>query len=60
MGICKSNYYTDNIVVLVSRPIVCYGFMEQPKCPYLKECAEERIKPGIPTRAWNNFVKKHL
>jgi len=37
---CKAGHYIDNSPVIISRPLVCYGYkpIEQPQCPYLEEC----------------------
>ena len=43
MRICKVGLYKDNVIVL-SRPIMCYGGFGQPQCRYLSECRAEHIK----------------
>jgi hypothetical protein len=63
METCKAGHYTSNDVV-THFPILCFGYnyrdgtVAQPKCQWLVECAEERIKPLLTPRRWKNFVKK--
>ena len=39
---CRRGIYTSNLVVAVSRPLVCYGGLgvgnAQPECEYLGDC----------------------
>ena len=43
MGKCLKKTYTNNDVVKLSRPIVCYGFhqIKQPVCEHLETCLKD-------------------
>lgn len=43
MGKCRKGIYTSNDVVMVTRPLVCYGFkaIKEPECTFLPECFKD-------------------
>lgn len=55
MNKCKANRYTTNNVILHGA-IVCWGYLDQPRCRYLRECVEDN-KQHLSIRKYNKIIK---
>ena len=53
---CRAKTYTSNETIFHSS-MVCWGFRDQPHCPFLEECLKDYIKI-FPKRKINSLNKK--
>jgi uncharacterized Rmd1/YagE family protein len=56
MGECQTKTYIDNEVILYGS-IVCWGFRDQPKCKFLKDCINDQ-KQFFTKRMYNKLMKE--
>lgn len=58
MGKCKKNTYRSNDIVILSRPLVCYGGFGQPQCEHFEGCLKDNGYMIVIMKSGRRRVKK--